>query len=61
VLLRMLQLFFKSGLQTGLVWGAKIITDPFHDIWLYHKAPFYVLRGELFDPMVPEQRKAGAG
>jgi hypothetical protein len=25
--------------MTGLVWMTKIITDPFHDVYLYHKAP----------------------
>ena len=29
----------------------KILTDPFHDIWLYHRAPLHLLRGELIDPM----------
>jgi hypothetical protein len=33
-----------------LVWATKILTDPFHDIKLYHKAPFYLLQGELIDP-----------
>jgi hypothetical protein len=28
---------------------AKILTDPFHDIALYHKAPLQLLRGELTD------------
>ena len=28
----------------------KILTDPFHDIKLYHKAPLALLRGELIDP-----------
>jgi hypothetical protein len=37
--------------QTGLVWLTKIITDPFHDVKLYCKAPLYLLRGELIDPM----------
>jgi hypothetical protein len=46
---RVVQLFFLKDVQTGLVWAAKIITDPFHDIWLYHKAPLYLLRGELLD------------
>jgi len=36
------------------VWAAKILTDPFHDIKLYHKAPLYLLRGELFDDMAEE-------
>ena len=35
----------------GLVWFTKILTDPFHDIMLYWKAPLYLLRGELIDPM----------
>ena len=36
-----------KDVQTGLVWATKILTDPFHDIKLYHKAPFALLRGEL--------------
>jgi hypothetical protein len=36
--------------QTGLVWATKILTDPFHDIKLYHKAPLALMRGELIDP-----------
>jgi hypothetical protein len=42
--------------MTGLVWATKIVTDPFHDIWLYHKAPLHLLRGELIDPMMHAQR-----
>jgi len=38
--------------QTGLVWATKILTDPFHDIKIYHKAPFALLRGELIDPEI---------
>ena len=39
------------------MWAIKIITDPFHDIMLYHKAPLALLRGEMIDPMghVPRQ------
>lgn len=51
VLFRTVQLFFIRGVQTGLVWCAKILTDPFHDVRLYHKSPLHVLRGELIDPM----------
>ena len=47
---RMVQLFFIQDVQTGLVWVTKIITDPFHDIKLYYKAPLALLRGELIDP-----------
>ena len=35
----------------GLAWCTKILTDPFHDIYLYHKSPLYLLKGELIDPM----------
>ena len=45
-----MQLFFLQDVQTGLVWMTKILTDPFHDIKLYYKAPLYLLRGELIDP-----------
>jgi len=50
VLFRTVQLFFLKDIQTGLVWATKILTDPFHDIVLYHKAPFYLLQGQLLDP-----------
>lgn len=50
VLFRMVQLFFLKGVETGLVWVTKILTDPFHDIKLYWRAPFRLMRGELFDP-----------
>lgn len=51
LLFRTVQLFFLKDLQTGLVWITKIVTDPFHDIKLYHKAPLHLLRGELIAPM----------
>jgi hypothetical protein len=56
LLYRTVQLFFIKDVQTGLVWMTKILTDPFHDIKLYYKAPLHLLRGELFDTMTPEQR-----
>jgi len=31
------------------VWMLKILTDPFHDLKLYWKAPLALLRGELID------------
>ena len=49
---RTVHLFFLYDVQTGLVWCTKILTDPFHDAALYHKAPLSVLRGERFDPIV---------
>jgi hypothetical protein len=51
VLFRVTQLWIKEDLVTGLAWATKIITDPLHDIKMYHKAPLHLLRGELVDPM----------
>jgi hypothetical protein len=51
LLFRTIQLFFKKDVLTGLAWFTKILTDPFHDIKLYHRAPLYLLRGEWVDPM----------
>lgn len=53
---RTVQLFFVRDVMTGLVWITKIMTDPFHDLKLYYKAPLYVMRGELIDPMLPKVR-----
>lgn len=55
LLLRTLHLFFIRNVETGLVWFTKIVTDPFHDVKLYYKAPLYLMRGELIDPMNREQ------
>ena len=60
VIYRTVQLFFIKDVQTGLAWATKILTDPFHDIKLYHMAPLYLLRGELFNSMTPEHYP-GAG
>ena len=51
LLLRVLQLWITKDLWTGVVWAIKIVTDPFHDMMLYRKAPLALLRGELLDPM----------
>jgi hypothetical protein len=58
LLFRTVQLFFLKDVQTGLVWITKIITDPFHDVMLYAKAPLYLLRGELIDPMGGREQRA---
>jgi len=50
LLFRTIHLFFLRDVKTGLVWFTKILTDPFHDIMLYHKAPLYLLRGERIEP-----------
>ncbi|MDO8903638.1 hypothetical protein [Hydrogenophaga sp.] len=55
LLFRTVHLFFLQDVQTGLVWMTKILTDPFHDIKLYHKAPLYLLRGQLIDPGVGQR------
>lgn len=51
LLFRTVHLFFLRGVRTGLVWFTKILTDPFHDVMLYYKAPLYLMRGQLIDPM----------
>lgn len=45
------QLWLRDGAVPALAWMTKILTDPVHDIILYHKAPLALLRGELLDPM----------
>ena len=50
LLARTIQLFFIKDVQTGLVWATKILTDPFHDVKLYYKAPMFLWQGELVDP-----------
>src|SRR6516164_8270198 len=56
VIFRTVQLFLIKNVQTGLVWATKILTDPFHDIKLYHKAPLALMRGELIDPDIGRHR-----
>jgi hypothetical protein len=51
LLFRTVHLFFLQDVKAGLVWMCKILTDPFHDAWLYRGAPLALLRGELIDPM----------
>jgi len=55
LLVRTVHLFFIRDVRTGVVWMIKILTDPFHDLKLYHKAPFALLRGELIDPGLQRQ------
>jgi hypothetical protein len=51
LLFRTAHLFFLMGVQSGLVWFSKILTDPFHDIKIYHKSPYYLMKGDLYDDM----------
>jgi hypothetical protein len=53
LLFRTVQLFIVKDVQTGLVWFTKILTDPFNDIKLYHKAPLYLMRGGQPSPPTP--------
>ncbi len=46
LLFRVAQLWVQQDAIQALAWLTKILTDPFHDIWLYHKAPLHLLRGE---------------
>ena len=46
LIFRVLQLWVTKNLIEGLAWGTKIVTDPFHDILLYHKAPLLLMRGQ---------------
>jgi hypothetical protein len=50
LLFRTIHLFFIKSPMEGLAWMTKILTDPLHDIYLYHKAPLQLLRGERFAP-----------
>jgi hypothetical protein len=51
IVFRTVHLFKLMGVQSGLVWFSKIATDPFHDIKIYHKSPYYILKGEMYDNM----------
>jgi hypothetical protein len=51
LLLRTSWLCATRNVQTGAVWFTKILTDPFHDVKIYHTAPLWLLRGQWFDPM----------
>ena len=57
LIFRTVHLFFLYDVKTGLVWATKILTDPFHDVMLYWRAPLYLLRGELIAPM-PHARQS---
>jgi hypothetical protein len=51
LLARVLQLWQKDSLYTGIVWATKILTDPFHDLMMYWKSPYYLfVKRQLIDP-----------
>lgn len=51
IIFRTVHLFFIMGVQSGLVWCSKIITDPFHDIYIYYKSPYLLFKGDMYDEM----------
>lgn len=58
VIFRGVHLFYLKDVKTGVVWMTKIVTDPFHDVMLYHRAPLQALRGEMYDPSGPRRQHA---
>ena len=58
LLFRTVQLFVVRDVQTGLVWATKIVTDPFHDIKLYHRAPALLLRDGLVEDSFAADQEA---
>ena len=60
LLFRTVTLIIIKDWQTGLVWAAKIITDPFHDIKLYHSAPATLLRRSVAEHLTPEDYQSEA-
>jgi hypothetical protein len=55
-LFRMVQLFIIRDVRTALTWVFKVLTDPFHNIALYWKSPFALMRGELIDTSIAGAR-----
>ena len=51
IIFRSIQLIFVMDGKTAIAWPTKILTDPFHDVYIYAKAPLYLLKGELYDDM----------
>jgi hypothetical protein len=51
IVFRTVHLFKLMGVQSGFVWFTKIATDPFHDIKIYHKSLYYIMKGEMYDNM----------
>ncbi len=56
LLFRTIQLCLIRDATTAVTWMIKILTDPFHDIKLYHRAPLHLLRGQRIDPMQHRER-----
>jgi predicted ABC-type exoprotein transport system permease subunit len=50
IVFRMVQLTAIQTRKVAITWCIKILTDPFHDVWIYRKSPFYLMQGQLIDP-----------
>jgi predicted RNA polymerase sigma factor len=48
LLFRTVHLVILKGPQEALAWMSKILTDPLHDVYLYHKAPWQLLQGKRY-------------
>jgi hypothetical protein len=51
IVFRTVHLFKIMGIQSGLVWFTKILTDPFHDIKIYKSSLGHLLKGDMYDTM----------
>lgn len=60
VVFRTVHLFFLQGVQPGLVWMTKILTDPFHDVKIYHKSFGHLIKGDMYDDMSDWYREVPA-
>jgi hypothetical protein len=50
---RTVHLFFIRGVAWGFAWASKIMLDPFHNVAIYWKSPFALMRGQRYDPLSP--------
>jgi hypothetical protein len=54
LLFRTAHLCFLRSPAWGLAWALKILTDPFHNVAIYWRSPFALLRGQRLDPIDTE-------
>lgn len=48
---RTVHLFFLRNPLVGLAWATKILLDPIHNVAIYWRSPFALLKGEMLDPI----------
>lgn len=51
IVFRTVHLFKLMGIQSGLVWFTKILTDPLHDIKIYRSSFAHLIKGDMYDNM----------